>query len=251
MIKPFLILQLRPEDEAADNEFEAFLKAGGLDLDQTHRIRMEKESIPDDIDLSNYSGVIVGGGPSNASDPATKQSEAQKRFEAELYKLFDKMAEHDFPYLGACYGLGIFARYLGGKVSKERYAEPVGAVTINLADDDAGTDPLTVDLPVSFRAFVGHKEACQDTPPHAVLLASSKTCPVQMVRYKQNMYATQFHPELDQYGLALRINIYRHAGYFPPEDAEELIEAAMREEITVPELIFRRFVARYSTPVTS
>jgi GMP synthase (glutamine-hydrolysing) len=248
MIKPFLILQLRPEDEASDNEFEAFLKAGGLEVHDVHRIRMDKESIPDDIDLSNYSGVVIGGGPSNASDPAAKQNEAQKRFEPELYKLFDKMVEQDFPYLGACYGLGIFARYLNGEVSKERYTEPVGAVTINLSDE-AKDDPLTVDLPESFRAFVGHKEACQEAPPNTVLLAGSESCPIQMIRYKQHMYACQFHPELDQYGLALRINIYRHAGYFPPEDAETLIEAAMQEDVTVPELIFKRFVARYSTPL--
>jgi GMP synthase (glutamine-hydrolysing) len=244
MIKPFLILQLRPEDEASDNEFEAFLKAGGLEVHDVHRVRMDKESVPN-IDLADYSGVIIGGGPSNASDPEAKQSPEQKRFEPELYKLFDKMVEQDFPYFGACYGLGIFARYLGGAVSKERYGEDVGAVTINLTDD-ATKDPMTIDLPASFRAFVGHKEACQAAPPKTALLAGSETCPVQMIRYKQNMYASQFHPELDQYGLALRINIYRHAGYFPPEDAEKLIEAAMQEDVTVPELIFKRFVARYS-----
>lgn len=250
MIKPFLILQLRPEDEAADNEFEAFLKAGSLEVHDVHRVRMEKESVPD-IDLADYSGVIVGGGPSNASDPEEKQTPEQKRFEPELYKLFDKMVEQDFPYLGACYGLGIFARYLGGEVAKDqRYTEPVGAITVNLTDA-ATDDPLTIGLPRDFRAFAGHKESCLAAPPGAILLAKSEKCPVHMIRYKQNMYATQFHPELDQYGLALRINIYRHAGYFPPEDAEKHIEAAMKEEITVPELILKRFVARYSTPITS
>lgn len=250
MIKPFLILQLRPEDEAADNEFEAFLKAGGLEIHEVHRIRMEKESVPD-INLADYSGVIIGGGPSNASDPEEKQTPEQKRFEPELYKLFDKMVEQDFPYLGACYGLGIFVRYLGGQVAMEkRYSEPVGAITVN-PTDAAKDDPLTIDLPPNFRAFAGHKESCLAPPPGATLLADSAKCPVHMIRYKQNMYATQFHPELDQYGLALRINIYRHAGYFPPEDAEKHIEAAMQEEITVPELIFRRFVARYSQVATS
>lgn len=246
MIKPFLILQLRPEDEAADNEFEAFLKFGGLQPSDVRRVRMEKESIPA-LNLDDYSGVIVGGGPSNASDSVEKQSPAQQRFEAELFQLFDAMTARDFPYLGACYGLGVFAKYLGGKVSKERYGEAVGAVTITLAEDGKD-EPLTMDLPPNFRAFVGHKEACQDVPPGATLLASSQTCPVQMVRYKQNMYATQFHTELDVPGLILRINIYRYAGYFPPADGEELITMAQKENVTVPEIILKRFVTRYSTP---
>ena len=41
-MKPFLILQLRPEDETADNEFEAFLKFGGINKQETQRERIEK-----------------------------------------------------------------------------------------------------------------------------------------------------------------------------------------------------------------
>ena len=47
-----------------------------------------------------------------------------------------------------------------------------------------------------------------------------------MFRIKENLYATQFHPELDAEGLVTRIDIYRHAGYFPPESAEELMADA-------------------------
>ena len=38
-MKPFLVLQLRPEDEAADAEFAAFLDKGGLSEDRVRRIR--------------------------------------------------------------------------------------------------------------------------------------------------------------------------------------------------------------------
>ena len=76
-MKPFLILQLRPEDEASDNEFSAFLKYGGLTEKEVHRIRMEKESIPN-IDLNEYSGIILGGGPSNVSDKVEIKKEYEK-----------------------------------------------------------------------------------------------------------------------------------------------------------------------------
>jgi GMP synthase (glutamine-hydrolysing) len=40
-LKPFLILQLRPETPAADNEFEAFLDKGGLEERDTIRVRLD------------------------------------------------------------------------------------------------------------------------------------------------------------------------------------------------------------------
>jgi GMP synthase (glutamine-hydrolysing) len=66
-----------------------------------------------------------------------------------------------------------------------------------------------------------------------------------MVRIGKNVYATQFHPELDTQGIILRINVYRNAGYFPPESAEELIEAVKNEHVTVPVQILKRFIDRY------
>lgn len=244
MIKPFLILQLRPEDAPADDEFAAFLRFGGLDEADVRRVRMEKAGVPK-IDLADYSGIIVGGGPSNVSDQENAKSPAQQNYETSLHDLLDKITAQDFPYFGACYGLGILASHLGGEVSKERYSEKVQALTVNLTDA-AKEDPLTENLPADFRAFAGHKEACQEVPPGAVLLAGSELCPVQMIRYKQNVYASQYHPELDTDGIILRINTYRYAGYFPPEEADALIAAARDEHVTVPAIIFKRFIARYS-----
>lgn len=46
MARPFLILQLRPEDEAADGEFAAFLAKGGLAADRVRRIRLDQSRMP-------------------------------------------------------------------------------------------------------------------------------------------------------------------------------------------------------------
>ena len=206
---------------------------------------MEQTELPE-IDLEKYSGIIVGGGPSNVSSPEEDKSEEQKRFEKSLNKVLQEIIEKDVPYLGACYGLGAIAHCAGGTVSKEKYSEDVGPLYINLTEE-AKNDPLLEGLPESFTALGGHKEACQNMPEGAVLLASSDKCPVQMIRFGQNVYATQFHPELDVEGIILRINIYKHAGYFPPEDAEPLIEQCKKENVTVPVEILKRFVERYRT----
>lgn len=243
MIKPFLILQLRPEDVLADNEYEAFLRYGNLEVSDTHRIRLEKDGLPK-LDLRNYSGVIVGGSPFCFSDDPSKKTAQQKKIELALQKLVRQIVDDDVPFLGACYGLSVLAFCLGGVVSKEKYAENAEAVTIRL-QTDAKTDVLTKDLPGSFRAFVGHKESCQSVPPGAVLLASSDACPVHMIRSGKNVYGTQFHPELDSEGLGLRINAYKNLGYFPAEDAQKLVHAALQETITVPMQILERFIKKY------
>jgi len=242
MGKPFLLLQLRPEDIAADDEYQAFLRCMGLGGHQLARIRMDHE-FPD-VELDRYSGVIVGGGPSNVSSPDDKKYDYQKVFEPKLKRLLKEIIERDFPFFGECYGLGILANVLGGRVGTEKYHEDVGALTVKLTEQGK-SDPLLSGLPNEFRAFAGHKEACQELPPASVLLASSDTCPIHMIRVGKNVYASQFHPELDSRGLEVRINIYKHAGYFPPEDADRLIAMGHQESVTVPAKILQRFVKTY------
>lgn len=246
-MKPFLVLQLRGNDLAADGEYYAFLKYGGIDEQNAARIRMEKDALPT-IKLDDYSGVIVGGGPWNVSDAPEKKTDKQKEAETWLETLLNEIVETDFPYFGACYGFGALVKARPtGYVSKERYAENVEALTVKLKET-AQEDPLTKDLPLEFRTFAGHKESCQELPEDAVWLAYSDTCPYHMFRIKENVYAAQFHPELDAPGICERIDVYKNAGYFPPEDADKLKEAAYKEDITTPQEILRRFVEKYRSP---
>ena len=83
-MKPFLILQIRPEKAASDGEYEALLKFGEMDADETHRVRMETDGL-DEVNLSDYSAVIVGGGPYNVSDKPHKKDVAQIKFEKNNY----------------------------------------------------------------------------------------------------------------------------------------------------------------------
>jgi len=241
-MKPFLILQSRPEDETSDDELRTFLKYGELDKKDVHRVRMEKNGIPQ-INLDDYSAIILGGGPYNMIDSEESKDENRKRVETDLFNLLDKVVERDFPFLGACLGIGFLTFHQKGQLSTE-YGEDAGVITIKI-NSEGENDPLLKSLPKEFRAFVGHKEACSELPKEAVLLASSDVCPVQMFRIKQNIYATQFHPELDSKGFEVRINAYMNHGYFDPADAEALIKISQKENITVPMKILKRFVKRY------
>ncbi|WP_347312992.1 glutamine amidotransferase [Defluviimonas sp. SAOS-178_SWC] len=244
-MKPFLILQLRPETEAADDEFAAFLAKGGLAESDTTRIRLDCEDLPEGLALADHSGVIVGGGPGCVSDPPETKDPAEARIEEAILGLMPEIVARDVPFLGCCYGIGVLAHYLGAPVSKARWGEPVGTTRCEVTE--AGRDdPLLAGLSEAFDAFVGHKEAVQALPDGAVHLLSSRACPYQMIRLGRNVYATQFHPEADAAGFETRIRIYRNRGYFRPEAADDLIALCRAADVTEPERILARFVERFA-----
>ncbi len=244
MSKPFLILQLRPETEASDDEFDAILRKGGLTQHQVRRVRLDQEGLGPDFDLDDYAGVIVGGGPGCVSDAPEDKTPVEARIEEQVLALMPRVTEQDKPFLGCCYGIGILGKHLGGDVSKRAYSEPVGTSACEVTVDGKA-DPLLDGVPTAFTAFVGHKEALQELPDGCRHLVRSDTCPFQMFKYGDNVYATQFHPEADADGFETRIRIYRNKGYFPPETADTLIEMCRAADVFAPEMVLRNFVQRY------
>ena len=242
-MKPFLLLSSRSEDLAADEEYLAFLRETGLPSERLVRVRLEAAPLPA-LDLDEFAGVFLGGGPFNSSDPADQKSDVQNRVERELAALLDEIVARDFPFMGACYGVGTLGVHQGGVIDRW-YAEPIGAVAVSLTDEGRA-DPLLQGVPEVFDAYVGHKEACRVLPPTATLLAGSASCPVQMFRIKQNLYATQFHPELDRAGIITRVHVYQHAGYFPPHELDMLVAKLNGTRVTAPPRILANFAARYA-----
>lgn len=243
-MKPFLVLQLRPEPEVSDDEFAAFLTRGGLAEAETHRVRLEREALPADLDLDDYAGVIVGGGPGCVSDDPVTKPPVEQRIEAAVLGVMPAVLGRDFPFLGCCYGIGILGHHLGAPVGKRLYGEPVGGVECRLTD--AGrADPLLAGMPETFSALVGHKEAVETLPAGCVHLVASDPCPFQMIRHGRNVYATQFHPEADGAAFALRIAVYRDRGYFPPGDAARLTGIVNAVDTADSGRILRNFVHRY------
>jgi len=242
-VKPFLLLATRAEDEAADDEYAALLAYGGLAEAQLRRHRLERDPLPE-LDLDDWSGIIVGGGPFNVSDADDLKSPDQRRAEADLDRLVDRVVAADVPFLGCCYGIGILGRRDGGAVDRT-YGEPIGAPRIALTAEGLA-DPVFGVLPADFEAFVGHKEAVSMVPRGAVVLAASPACPVQAMRVGRNVYATQFHPELDADGLCTRVEVYRDYGYFPPAQADSLKAMARASAVSEPPRLVKAFVEAFA-----
>lgn len=242
-MKPFLLLATRAEDLPADEEYALFLRYSGLAERDLIRVRLEAEPMPD-IDLDALSGILVGGGPFNASDAEADKSAVQRRVEAEFASLLDRVVPRDFPFFGACYGVGTLGAHQGAVIDRT-FREPISVIEVNRTAAGAA-DPLLSGLPDRFTAFVGHKEAVRVLPPSATLLATSDACPVQMFRVGHNVYATQFHPELDVEGITTRIHAYADYGYFAADDKHLTLEAVRRMPVTHTGAILRAFVERYA-----
>jgi len=241
--KPVLIIQLRPEDDTSDNEYQAILKYGDLTENQTQRLRIEQSGIPDYLSIDDYSAIIVGGSPFDISTPTDQKSAIQHKIEADFERLLSQVIKYDFPFLGACSGNGLLGNHLGTPISK-RYGEDVGCVSLDITEQGKN-DPLLKGFPSAINALLGHKEACDNVPEQATLLMTGQRCPVQMFRLAKNIYATQFHPEGDGEGFSLRIEAYKHFGYFKPEQAIHLTQAVNAGTTPYAQHILKRFVQRY------
>jgi len=241
-MRPFLILQLRPEREVADDEFRAILEYGGLRTDEVERVHVDSVGVPD-IDPRDYAAVIVGGSPFEVTTPEAEKTELQRRIEGGFRPLLDQVVVLDTPFLGACSGHGLLGGYSGARMS-ERYAETVGPAEVGLTD--AGrNDPLLAGFPDRFEVLLGHKEALDELPDGAVLLVRGDACPIQMFRLGEHVYSTQFHPEGDAAGFSLRIRCYRDYGYFRPDETDARLAAVAEVDTPWAHTLLRRFVDQY------
>ena len=241
--KPVLILQLRPENVISDSEYNCFLKYSGLRAEDTCRRRIENQGISSNLDLYDYSAIIVGGSPYDISIAEDKKSPTQKKIESDFNRLLQQVVTLDFPFLGACSGNGLLGNYLGTRIST-KYSEAVGCVTLNITE--AGKqDKLLKGFPSQIDVLLGHKEAVETTPAGATLLMTGHDCPVQMFRIGENVYATQVHPEGDAQEFVLRIDTYQNHGYFEPHEADDLKKKVLQKSTPYAQEILRRFVEKY------
>ncbi|WP_243695358.1 hypothetical protein [Agromyces protaetiae] len=159
--RPFLFLSARPEVEAVGPEYTSVLRASGLDEAQLEHVRLDVDPLST-VDLDDYAGVVVGGSPFNVTTPEERKSPVQQRVESDLARLGEWAVAGDRPTLFTCYGIGVFARVLGGEVDTT-YGEDADAVEIALTSEGLD-DPLLDGLPDRFLALLGHKEAVAKLP---------------------------------------------------------------------------------------
>lgn len=239
---PLLYVCVRPQQGAAEAEYESFRAATRLDAGDLARHDLVNDALPDDA-LERFAGFVIGGSPFNVADPESTKTDVQRRLESDLERIAVAAAERRTAALFTCYGIGIATRVLGGEVSRA-FPEDTGPVVVALTDDGAA-DPLFGGLATRFTALTAHKEGTAVAPPGAVLLATNDACPVQAYRVGDRLYATQFHPEPTTRAFTERMAVYRDDGYFESSDYDTIAERVLAASVTEPARLLREFARRF------
>ena len=236
-MKEFLFVSLRDGDfgnKVAKSELDDIIRSTGLTETELHHIILGSET--DHIgDVSSYRGVIVGGSALNITDAV--HSDYQKHVDQELQLLINQRT----PVYLVCFGIGWLASATGGQVDNSNPETP-GPTTINLSAA-AAKDPLCTDLPPTFMGFTGHKESVAQVGSDTTVLATGPSCPYQLIRYADHVWASQFHCELDAPSLAKGMAFYMNHGYFSPEDYHEIVAGLSQYDASCAQQVAQNFVA--------
>ena len=128
-----------------------------------------------------------------------------------LYAWLSEVLELDFPTLGTCFGFQLIADCLGYPLTNHKAHRETGILPIQV--NEAGQrSKLFAGVGPEFYAVVGHKDSLPPGDyPTLEILAITDKC-IQAFRYKENIYATQFHSELDEADLLTRLKMYPSYG---------------------------------------
>jgi len=138
------------------------------------------DALPDD--LSNYSAIVIFGGPMSVND--------DEKFIQDEIKWMEKVIESNIPFLGICLGAQILAKYLGCDVIKnEEDLAEIGFYEVKPVGEG---DNIFKDHNIFYQF---HTEGFE-IPNDCQLLARGDVFQNQAFRY-QNCYALQFHPEVN------------------------------------------------------
>lgn len=139
--------------------------------------------------LNTYDGLVVLGGPMNIDET---EKYPYLTFESALIA---QAIDRNLPVLGVCLGAQLIAKALGARVYPSQVKE-IGWYDL-VPTNRAADDPLFAHLRTAEKVFQWHGDTF-DIPRDAVPLASSPLCANQAFRYGQNVYALQFHLEVDE-----------------------------------------------------
>jgi len=124
-------------------------------------------------------GFILSGGPAGAYEPGAPLAPAY------IY-------ESHLPVLGICYGMGVLAQQLGGKVSAGTKHE-YGHAILHLSDVDS---PLFAGLDDSLPVWMSHGDKIDEMPPGFTALAYTENSPIAVMGNEEGVFGLQFHPEV-------------------------------------------------------
>ncbi|RTZ54814.1 glutamine-hydrolyzing GMP synthase [Bacillus sp. SAJ1] len=147
------------------------------------------------IKAMNPKGIIFSGGPNSVYD--------ENAFHCD-----DAIFDLGIPVLGICYGMQLMTQHFGGKVEPAQHRE-YGKAKIEIKSPSK----LFENLPDEQVVWMSHGDLVTATPDGFDVNATSSSCPIaSMSDPSRNLYAVQFHPEVQHsvYGNDMLKNFVFH-----------------------------------------
>jgi len=134
--------------------------------------------------VDDVAGVIVTGSPARIADQLPWMRRVQDALANLVYA--------DVPVLGICFGHQLLGMALGGRSGPNPRGREIGTVTLTLR----ASDPIVAG-PHSFPVSMTHLDVVQELPPNATVIASTALDPHAAIRFAENTWGVQFHPEMN------------------------------------------------------
>lgn len=201
-------------------------------------------SAPDGI-LQAYDGVILAGSGEYDFDGGRRDDDEKKITTHHLFQrkrpFLEYILQKDIPTLGICYGHQLLGHAAGAGVEHDPNQSKIGSHELHRRKD-AKEDTVFSTLPERFFAQYGHRDSLDAVPPEATLLAANEEqCRHSALRYGENVYTVQFHPEFNAEDLSWRLQ--NTPGYIPEGvDVHELIRPTPYAASILEQFILKKAV---------
>lgn len=156
----------------------------GIPYDDVRVISVYENAVP--ILPDDIVGIIITGSPSMVTD--------LEPWGVATAQWLKQVVKKNIPVLGICFGHQLLAHTFGGSVDYHELGEEKGEVEIHLTEEGK-KDPLLGVLPEHFSAYASHFQTVTKLPKNTSVLAKNDFESTHALRYKENVWGVQFHPE--------------------------------------------------------
>ncbi len=198
-----LLLQIRDDQKVRDEEHQSFARYSNLNPEQIHVHNVfDKPNFQPDI-VDGFDALYVGG-----ASEANVLLPNKYIFVEDCLELIRYAADRNVPTFASCFGFQLAILAFGGTILSRETDYEMGSIPITLTNL-ANVDKVYKGIKSGFSALSIHRQYAVELPSKLDLLAYTANCLHSFKVRDKDMWAFQFHPEVDRATVFERLEIYK------------------------------------------